>query len=84
MDILQVSLLTWYRYVYLNFGTEDYDVSAQQQTHLSSTFQYTINRLDIQTEHHHALQLDPLFIPTPTVNDRRSVSFTLPPDRRIM
>lgn len=63
---------------------ESYLISAQRQTRIMSTFEYRLSILEIPSDHRHNVQLDPTFVPTPSVNSRRSIEFTLPPHRRIL
>ncbi|KAF5362168.1 hypothetical protein D9756_002245 [Leucocoprinus leucothites] len=85
VDMAPVVILERFEVITSYWARSDlYDVSARCQTHIKSTFQYRINRLEIPSDHQHKLQLDPSFIPAPVVNHRGSISLTLPPDRRVL
>ncbi|KXN92377.1 hypothetical protein AN958_06995 [Leucoagaricus sp. SymC.cos] len=76
-------ILQGFRIVSERFS-ESYLVSAQRQTHIQSTFEYRISTLEIPSDHSHHIQLDPSFIPKPSVNNRRSISFSMPPHHRVL
>ncbi|KAJ3570940.1 hypothetical protein NP233_g4078 [Leucocoprinus birnbaumii] len=63
---------------------ESFLLSAQRQTRIVSTFQYRLSILDLSSDHRQNIQLDHTFVPSPSVNNRTSIEFTLPPNRRIL
>ncbi|TFY78518.1 hypothetical protein EWM64_g5495 [Hericium alpestre] len=57
-------------------------VGSREST-LDAAVEFTVYQLQLTTEHRHNLQLDPTFIPTPTINQYNKYAFRLPLSYRI-
>jgi hypothetical protein len=66
--------------VYLISWIVSYSIRGRQESQQNQEIEYHIHTLRLRAEQKHNLQLDPSFVPTPTVNDRLSQSFRVSSD----
>ena len=60
--------------------TETYFISGRQESLQSQEIEYQVQTLRILEEQCHNLQLDPFFVPTPSLNGQLSHSFRVSSD----
>jgi hypothetical protein len=66
-----VCLISW---------TETYFINGRQESLQSQEIEYHVHTLRLRAEQSHNIQLDPSFVPTPSLNERLSYSFRVSSD----
>jgi len=60
--------------------TETYFISGRQESLQSQEIEYQVHTLRLRAEQSHNIQLDPSFVPTPTLAERLTHSFRVSSD----
>ncbi|KAI0250873.1 hypothetical protein BJV78DRAFT_1393001 [Lactifluus subvellereus] len=62
---------------------QEYIITGYRKAHVVPEIEWRVHLMDLTNDDSHNIQLDPTYIPTPTVNDRLSSIFHIPVDMDI-
>ena len=66
-----------------NVLPSEYVITGRREFLQEPELQHRVHLVDLASDDRHNMQLDPQYIPNPTVNERLSCTFCIPPDMDI-